>query len=99
MNEMVERVAGAIYTANFPGFQKWKDALEDWKYFQSSNPKAAADGNDPVGKSLIAARAAIKAMREPTEAMLRSIDLVETDGGGDGPFIINWQAMIDAALA
>lgn len=80
MNEIVERVARAIWDAEFDRFEVASQYKGDeWKSY------------------IPHARAAIEAMREPTEAMkaaphLGDLAQMETDTA------YVWQAMIDAAL-
>jgi hypothetical protein len=55
----------------------------------------AGPGAQPKGNWLVAARAAIAAMREPTQPMRGVGELADVDGLR---FELVWQAMIDAAL-
>lgn len=78
MSEMVERVARAIY---FRGDDQGDTA---WHHCQLWHRDVAREQ----------ARAAIEAMREPTEAMVKAAYGRERTGTERG----NWRAMIDAAL-
>ncbi len=87
MNEMVERVAEAM----------WLEDTQDVKW-------EFAQRNYAPGYR-VRARAAIAAMREPTEAMVRAGDLAQTEARGPklGAQVamassVPWRAMIDAAL-
>lgn len=85
MSEMVERVARAIHNAK-PG-NAW-----DWL-------REYAKGGDQTAKGIIddrmlEARAAIEAMREPTEDM----SVAALDCGPDRDAVTYWKVMIDAAL-
>lgn len=78
-NEMVERVAKALYEATpFKETEGGYDAQSDL-YRRSCR---------------LLARAAIEAMREPTDAMVDAAYGRERTGTERG----NWRAMIDAAL-
>ena len=87
MSEMVERVARAIADAVYDAI---KAALFETRenYVDQNWPKFATD-----------ARAAIAAMREPTEAMAaRGYDMYDPEhDSGPGPDEF-WRAMIDEAL-
>jgi hypothetical protein len=85
MSEMVERVAIAMYDAE--GFQRaiYKSGAEGW-------PHDREDVRDRYRKI---ARAAIAAMREPTNEMLDASGEVD-EGWGRNHAI--WRAMIDKAL-
>ncbi len=79
MSDKVEEVARAIAEAGNGGV--WTD--ENWyKEYQRSFHR-------------IRARAAIEAMRKPTEAMVRAATDTETFEQAEGA----WDQMIDAALA
>ncbi len=90
-NEMIERVARAI-----------AEKLEAC----GALPKAAKTAQDPwaVGPCMLAARAAIEAMREPTDAMSEAG--ANTPVGHawriGGEFIVDpdsiWEAMIEKAM-
>ena len=94
MSEMVERVARAIYRESV-GSAQW----EAWETF-------TPDAWGRV-KSMAQARAAIKAMREPTEAMCQAPKkggaIVITREGHQplypGNALQAWRIMIDAAFA
>lgn len=75
MNEMIERVAKAIWS------DYWDGEGCSWAEMEESSRQTA----------LSMARAAIEAMREPTEAML------EAQFGQPSPADC-WRAMIDAAV-
>ena len=90
MSEMVERVARAI----------WQESVgrADWYKWETFRP-------DAWGRclSMAQARAAIEAMREPTEAMIEAARNEDDPGFCDEPGFAAphkdaWQAMIDAAL-
>jgi hypothetical protein len=82
MSEMVERVARAIFEAEYTGGEgdeyRWERSQDAYR---------------------VQARAAIEAMREPTDAMRDAMRLANTNiaGGYGGPG--GWEAAIDAALA
>ncbi|HLX18470.1 MAG TPA: hypothetical protein VKS24_25055 [Bradyrhizobium sp.] len=88
MNEMVERVAEAIYKTDPVGVRPWQDA-----------PISNRDD------CLACARAAIAAMREPTEAMVEAgeAEMYEHHEKPEDWTLENtktaWMMMIDAALA
>lgn len=81
MNDMIERVARAIcvqeHVLAYPG-ASWRPNELDQKV-ESYWPRHVS-----------AARSAIEAMRQPTDAMARA-------GGGEGA-VNSWHAMITAAL-
>jgi hypothetical protein len=83
---MIERVARAM-TEDFVN-----DQLDNIEI----NPRRYADDNWKSYASM--ARAAIEAMREPTDEMVDAgrIARMNVAGGYDGPS--GWEAMIDAAL-
>lgn len=92
MSEMVERVARAVYE---------KIALDpDWDDAPLTEDQRVAQDDDPSQEACRAiARAAIAAMRDPTEGMCLAgqeakltIDFGKPPNGGI------WRAMIDAAL-
>ena len=78
MNEMVQKVGGAILLADM-----------EWA------PKS------PQSREETLARAAIEAMREPTEAMIAEVSGGAHFRGGLAASMhrSSWQAMIDAALS
>ncbi len=84
MSEMVERVASAMFCAEY-GYDadRWDDADEEGEKFEYRR----------------LARAAISAMREPTIAMCAAGDEKHrgVDDPDDTPEL--WRAMIDAAFA
>ncbi len=91
-DDMVERVAAAFINSFSPGA---------WDTMSMLTGGDAA--MEPRARVLRAARAAIAAMREPTEAMVDAawdIDACGREeahiGSGAGPA---WRAMIDAALS
>jgi hypothetical protein len=84
--DMVERVARGMYEAE-PDAHRFPD----WD-------KLTAD-DELRRRFLRQARAAIEAMREPTEAMLRSGTDHDAEGGGTGNPLAIYTAMIDAALS
>jgi hypothetical protein len=82
--DMVERVARALAVAD------------------GMHPEAVSNDEDqvPVWTLYVDdARAAIEAMREPTEAMVGSGADHDAEGGGTGNPIAIYTAMIDAALS
>jgi len=89
MNEMIERIARAIWNQRRASVAELGIDLEEW-----------GDGGIPrANKVFEEARAAIEAMREPTEAMLKASDSIM--GGGwqnSHSDAETWDAMIDAAL-
>jgi hypothetical protein len=94
MSEMVERVARAID----PTAWRWLDSIVGR---EPAHPAEAPTRATQVRQ----ARAAIEAMREPTEAMLRASPVVGTGPDERGNWAVNtkpaqavWPAMIDAAL-
>lgn len=82
MSEMVERVARATYEARPYGDEHAGDLIWD----------RLEDGWKDRHRDM--ARAAIEAMREPTDAMVDAAYGRERTGTERG----NWRAMIDAAL-
>lgn len=100
MSEMVERVAKAIWLCRNTGAN---DA--DW----ADEREVARKGhrNTDVHEALWEARAAVKAMREPTEGMVKAADNAgaldwspEPGEGLDGVCWNDaWAAMIDTALS
>lgn len=85
-NTMIERVARAIYEAD----DAWSTAFP-W-------PSMASSEQSPDNYRRIA-RAAIEAMREPTEAMREKIALEDWTGVRDISWTDGWQIMTDAALS
>jgi hypothetical protein len=83
MSEMVERVALAIYVAEIGGPEGW------------NHPRVEAGKERWFAK----ARAAIEAMREPTETMVNegADELRAGDRSRSTPPHV-WRAMIDGAL-
>ena len=88
-DDMVERVAKAIYESATPRPDKWR-----WKELDRLQ--------EPYRRI---ARDVIAAMREPTEAMIdAALHDYATHGprqspfGQDGSFAATWQAMIDEVL-
>ena len=93
MAEMVERVARAIYEAST--LVMGDDAPDDWADIGPDHDKARAEWAK-------LARAAIEAMREPTNEMtVVGWKFAETRDAilGNGEIDALWRAMIDAALA
>lgn len=79
MTEMIERVAAAIYAVQ--------------PHLNTGKPVPWLELIGPLReKSIELARAAIEAMREPTDEMADAVD--ETDTGIESA----WRCMIDAAL-
>lgn len=82
MSEMVERVAKAIYVSEIGSDAGWDDTR--------------------VVKArhlwLAKARAAIGAMREPTELMVKSGYREDSEGANDEDTADQWRRMIDEAL-
>jgi hypothetical protein len=99
MNEMVERVRAALATYEIATRGNANGEAE-WSVRSTSTGHATAAGlSYAEAKKLCGewnARAAILAMREPTEPMVNAID---ARGGDPGPFVNNWYRMNDAALA
>lgn len=99
MSEMVERVARAIYDAEngIDGDQIADMLYDDIRIIGSVDECRAMT----LAVCRMAARAAIAAMREPTEVMVRDgraeikPDHLPAD---DGDAVGCWRAMIDAAL-
>ena len=91
MSEMTERVRKALREAE----AEWDRVAHTDAYFPTAHGH-----HDHMGLAL--ARAAIEAMREPTDAMI-SASSEEGVGWGDdnarGYVKAEWQAMLDAALA
>ncbi|WP_069335548.1 hypothetical protein [Sphingobium yanoikuyae] len=93
MSEMIERVAKAIYEEDDPWHKAWP-----WPDLNESQ-------GSPEPYRRIAA-AAIKAMREPSEAMIIAMTEVPCDEATPGGVLFNtgteakaiWQSAIDAAL-
>jgi hypothetical protein len=85
MSEMVERVAKAVH-------KLWCEFNEETGLYEDLTPKEKEF-------SILASRAAIAAMREPTEAMILAChgapDLHPDDAHG---IVESWQSMIDEAL-
>jgi hypothetical protein len=90
MSEMVERVARACHDARI--------------FMTISDTPAPYDETSPNNRYLYLklARVAIAALREPTEAMIASIDRAHENALESGvytwPVATFWQTMIDAAL-
>ena len=86
MNEMVERVAEALWTARGNAHDNWP----------ADGPLAK---QAPWVQRIVReeARAAIEAVREPTDAMLDAAEYEESDLTREGHAQIH-RAMIDAAL-
>jgi len=99
MIEMIERVAKAIVAQ-----KGW-----DWSANECDNNGSCQclccyyGGAVPIetvrGAEMDSARAAIKAMREPTDAMVTAGDTTFADYEGWGPPRETWPRMIDAALS
>jgi len=95
-SEMVERVARAILDDTPP----WLGLVHDWDTdeVRLQTVREFVGGTYMQGATkqiaLCAARAAIKAMREPNDEMVKAGWLT----GIDNTPCIYWQAMIDAAL-
>lgn len=98
MSEMIERVARAIIAVNAPQMMKGWSALTD------EQRAAEIDHGWDLWKD--EARAAIRAMREPTGPMAFAAKRMEKRLGEDGPVEVNyvavaydiWPKMIDEAL-
>lgn len=95
MGEMVERVARAIYDApnGIDGDQVADMLIEDSRI---SSAFPAENREQVLAVCRQAARAAIAALREPTDAMIKAASPERI-----GPSLQDdcWRAMIDAALA
>jgi hypothetical protein len=87
-NEMIRRVAHAIAEGGLRALQERMGYSEEHIKEQA---EAFTEGYVDY------ARYAVKAMREPTEAMLQATNDLEDDFSRGSPIKI-WQAMIDAAL-
>ena len=85
-NEMIERVAKAIYDAHVSR----QPRPEDWDRWRELIA-GGHQGRHRVEDTRALARAAIEAMREPTEAM-------KDAGYEHGSRGLVWRAMIDTAL-
>lgn len=83
MNEMIERVARAVYEARNSG----RATVAEW--LELPQAVRAEERRD--------ARAAIEAMREPTEGMVQAAH-EEAPHIGSVFWWHSWRAMIDAAL-
>ena len=102
MNEMIERVARAILddTPDWAG-NTWDDRRGgDCRQTVREFLEKTYIGSHTEEIALCAARAAIEAMREPTDAMLATEEIQQT---AVHRFMVRadkqiWQAMIDAAL-
>jgi hypothetical protein len=81
MSEMVERVARALHEAHKP----WCDYTYDFEH-----PMASREVYEAL------ARAAIAAMREPTEGMIEARSVPGVLERSDIRLV--WMAMVDAAL-
>jgi hypothetical protein len=86
-NEMIERAEAAV----------WAAVAKAQERFAYSSPDAFACPDSNPGFAREVARAAIEAMREPTEAMAKGA----WDRADDNYLIPEavWRAMIDAALS
>jgi hypothetical protein len=93
---MVERVARALCY--------WQGGQPDRRVLADRSPQVTALGNCVVSKVVAewrlyegTATIAIKAMREPTDAMMSAGDaLIEQETDGRASRV--WEAMVDAAL-
>ncbi len=110
MSEIIDRVARAIYesacgtiyeseSANrpeeAPWFPKWDELIAD---AQSDKRAAARSARTAMARARKDARAAIKAMREPTKNMLDEVTAFgHVMTHEEATFF--WHEMIDAALA
>ncbi len=81
MNEKVEQVAKAIYEARWGEDNKFWSATHPWPRVRENGPEMWRD----------MARAAIAAMRDPTEEML---EILRENGG-----ITGYEMMINALLS
>jgi hypothetical protein len=97
MNEMIERVARALFDASQKNLvvSRTNELLYGksdvtWEYINSEHVVSSIAEDYRTR-----ARAAIEAMREPTEAMLKSGDSSRAAAFG---CVSTWQEMIDAAL-
>ena len=100
-DNMVDRVARAIYPDTF----RLHDEFFDWSvYYGNSQDAARRDALvvHPLDEAYAKARAAIKAMREPSEGMLRDgTAKIRYFTAAQGPYPrarAAYSAMIDAAL-
>lgn len=85
VSEMIERVTKAIVRARHPGLEESEIDNEDSHYWW--------------GLSVDEARAAIEAMREPTEVMVVAADAFDQGNAGIEECKDIYRAMVDAALA
>lgn len=92
MTEMIERVARAIQRVREQNGAPAYDGLDD--LFDRGTAQLLRD------ELADEARAAIKAMREPTEAMMHAVDCggEKRDWASGKAWSLGWCAMIDAAL-
>ena len=87
MSEMIERVAKVIFSAEEKGLQQYGGALDGLQ----------EEPTEPLYHMM--ARAAIQAMRESTEAMIRAGEFQICGVGTPGDrAIASYKAMIDKAL-
>ena len=96
MSEMVEKVARAIWAERVRACAEKGIGLEAWGegafFVADAGEQSVALMNNILGE----ARAAIGAMREPTEAMMDA-GRTKTNWGAHGTDEV-WTAMIDASL-
>lgn len=85
MTDMIERVARALYNREARGHGDWSVDCPPGSTFERY--------------WLDSARAAIEAMREPTEAMYRAAETAIDPLSSESAVGQYWPAMIDAALA
>lgn len=93
MSEMIERVARALCAA------------DDLNWEEQADPQTSGSGDNNQAAYLHAARAAIEAMRDPTDAMIAAgiaqANICTDDQTASAACVPEhaWPAMIDAALA
>lgn len=96
MSEMIERVARAIAAENSDDFDKIPDNKSEWTKAHGEFNGRFRDVNEPFkGDYIEMAIAAVKSMRNPTEAMFEATDHI-CERTGDELEI--YHAFIDAAL-
>ena len=99
--EMVERVARAIAERNGDNYDEIPKHKPDWTQSGGMFAGRFRDVNEPYQTDYEdMAEAAIEAMREPTEAMLKAGDVPGWDDSVTvGHSAEVWEAMISAALS
>jgi hypothetical protein len=101
MSEMVERVARAIANGLGDEFDNAFNGKSDWIYARGEKGGRFRDCNEPTQDDYLgAARAAIEAMREPTDEMIEAglKHQVHTVENSRASTFVRWSWMVDAAL-